>query len=232
MAFGFLSRSGSGHQASPKLRPRRSRFVAEVSALEEKKLMSFVVRATAVPNIIYPATGKYIPVVVSGEAIEYHVTTPTVDGVTKVDVTYETLPGPKIARYRVVDEYREDEPQGNITLTPVGGGVFNFSFTVYLQASRSSEAIAGRRYYVDITANDIDKSFGGEYVPVQVPHSLTDRGPGPKLPPTKTTTTTVSAATTTKKAAATHPATATNTVTTKTTTKTSSSIGSFFSSLI
>ena len=150
---------------------------------------------------------------------------------TKVDVTYETLAGPKIARYRVIDEYRKEEPQGNITLTPEGGGIFDFSFTVYLQAARTEKSIAGRRYYIDITANDVDQSFGGEYVPVQVPVSLTDRGPGPKLPPTKTTTTTASAATTTtKKAASKETSTATTTVTT--TTKSSSNIGSFFSSLI
>ena len=64
--------------------------------------------------------------------------------------------------------------------------MFNFSFPIHLQASRSTRYPAGRRYYISVAAKDND-GWNGKTIPVQVPISLTDRGPGPVKgrPPSK-----------------------------------------------
>lgn len=147
------------------------RLTPEVAPLEGRALMAFAtVSATAVPSTLWPPNGRYVPVEVSGEFAEFVV-------VNNKQV-FKNLPGPKQANLTVVDEYHKDEPYGPVHLTYEGDGKYSYSFVIYLQASRSTEFAAGRRYYITVAAKDRD-GWNGKTIPVQVPISLTDRGPGP-----------------------------------------------------
>lgn len=151
----------------------RRRAMPELTALEERKLLYFSVAASAVPDTLWPPNDRYVPVTVSGTLREF-----AIEGNKQV---FKKLPGPKKANFQVVDEYRQDEPAGPIALTDVGGGKYTFSFTTHLQARRSTEFAAGRRYYIIVGARD-DDGWGGKVVTVQAPKSLKDRGPGPLEP--------------------------------------------------
>jgi hypothetical protein len=162
---------GERERAPKRLRP-------EIAPLEGRSLLAFIPTVTATPNLLWPPNGRDVEVIVSGTFKEY-----TIVGTgTKAHQVFESLPGPKQADYQVVDEYRRDQPRGPVQLVDQGGGNFTFSFPVFLQASRSTEYAAGRRYYITVGAKDSD-SWAGLTVPVQVPISPNNRGPGPLVPP-------------------------------------------------
>ncbi len=151
---------------------RARRLAPQVAPLEDRQLLYFSVAATAVPSVIWPPNGRYVPVVVSGTFKEF--------ALVNSKQVFENLSGPKVANFQVVDEYHRDEPAGPIQMIDEGHGQYGFSFTINLQAERANEYVAGRRYYVIVAANDVN-GWAGETVPVQVPHSLKDRGPGPQV---------------------------------------------------
>lgn len=161
---------GRSHSARAKSR-RRAR--PELTALEDRMLLYFGVEATVVPDTLWPPNGRFVPVTVSGTFHEF-----AIEG---TKVVYKKLPGPKKANFQVVDEYRQFEPAGPITMVDEGGGRFTFSFTIHLQAKRSTEFVAGRRYYITVAARD-DDGWGAKTLAVQAPKSLQDRGPGPLQP--------------------------------------------------
>lgn len=181
-----LSRACSGlRRGKPPAAHSKSRraLVPQVAGLEERLLQYFGVKATVVPNTLWPPKNQYVPVTISGTLLEFSMV-----GNKQV---FGAIPGPKKANFRVVDEYRQDEPTGPIPLVDEGKGKYSFSVTFYLQARRAEEFIAGRRYYITVAAQDRD-GWGSRELHVQVPRTLQDRGPGPiptvpsKIPP-KTT---------------------------------------------
>jgi hypothetical protein len=156
----------------PQAKSRR-RAAPELTALEDRILQYFSVEATVVPSTLWPPNDRYVPVTVSGKLHEFAI-------VNNKQVFME-LGGPKRANFQVTDEYRRDEPSGPIKLEKQGGGVYTFSVTFHLQAKRAEDFIAGRRYYINVAAKDIN-GWGAKELAVQVPRSLQDRGPGPLQP--------------------------------------------------
>lgn len=165
---------GSERRGTSARRSRR-RLEPQLAPLESRQLLYFSPAvATAVPTTLWPPNSQYVPVVVSGQFKEFTLV--------NNKAVFKLLPGPKQASFNVVDEYHRDEPMGPIHLTNEGGGVFSYSFTIHLQASRSTQFAAGRRYYINVAATDSD-GWSGKTLVVQVPISLKDRGPGPVVVP-------------------------------------------------
>ncbi|WP_422925002.1 hypothetical protein [Singulisphaera sp. PoT] len=173
-AMAMLNRLFRGLGLDPqgnKARRGRRRLEPQLAPLESRQLLYFSPAvATAVPSTLWPPNGGYVPVVVSGTFREF--------ALVNDKPVFTLLPGPKQASFNVVDEYHKDEPSGPIHLKNEGGGVFSYSFTINLQASRSEQFAAGRRYYINVAAKDND-GWSGKTLVVQVPLSLKDRGPGP-----------------------------------------------------
>ncbi|WP_406697259.1 hypothetical protein V5E97_00335 [Singulisphaera sp. Ch08] len=153
----------------PRAKARR-RAAPELTSLEDRILQYFSVDATVVPSTLWPPNQRYVPVTLTGTLHEFSV----VNG----RQVFQELGGPKKANFQVTDEYRRDEPYGPMKLENQGGGKYTFSVTFHLQARRAEEFIAGRRYYLNVTARDID-GWAGKQLAVQVPRTLEDRGPGP-----------------------------------------------------
>ncbi|MBX6315034.1 MAG: hypothetical protein IRY99_19285, partial [Isosphaeraceae bacterium] len=147
----------------PPARRRRGGQV-EVTPLEDRHLLYAVVGGVLVnPSTLWPPNGRFVPVQVAGAIFESHKgEQPTAD-------------------FQLIDEYRKIDAAGPLTLVPFAPDVYTYRLTLPLQASRAEEYPAGRRYYIVIAARDSDGSTG-KVVPVQVPRSLKDRGPGPQVP--------------------------------------------------
>ena len=86
---------------------------------------------SVIPTTIWSPNGSMVPVTISGTAVD--------SGSGVATVTFE-----------VIDEYRQVQPSGTVTLAPDG----SFSFSVQLQASRKGSDKNGRVYTVRITATD------------------------------------------------------------------------------
>jgi hypothetical protein len=112
-----------------------------------------VIIISAPPQVLWPPSGKMVPVRVSGTI------TDTGSG---VDVNR--------ASYAVIDEYGEVEPQGAITVGPEG----SFSFTIWLRASRRGTDRDGRRYTVTVRAIDNAGNDESQAIAVTVPHDQKD----------------------------------------------------------
>ncbi|MCA1684971.1 MAG: hypothetical protein LC745_03100 [Planctomycetia bacterium] len=140
--------------------PRR--LAPEVTALEGRELL-FVNAGLGflkvAPPVLAPS-GQYTTVTVSGQ----------IGG---------SRPVPPVAFYFVNDEYRVDEPHAAgipLTLdhTRAGGGavktwyVYSYSFTIPLQAKRSTHTYDGRHYDIYVGATDTDGT-DGQYAHVSVP---------------------------------------------------------------
>jgi len=150
----------------PRSQPSPRRFQAAVDALEERQLLTFSIKTVQVqPQILFPPNGRFVPVQISGTAIEFHFNPAT------GKVTFNNQPGPKIGQFHVTDEYRQNNPTGVFTPVHTTGNQYTFSFTVNLEAKRSTEFPQGRRYYVAIGLKDGD-GWAGKTVAVWVPKSL------------------------------------------------------------
>lgn len=143
----FLPRAGRP-QTSPWRRRRPARPV--VDTLEGRALQTVVpikFIAVATPQIIPPTKNQYVPVVISGQVASTH---------------------PEVPRgfFHVTDEYRRVEPFGAVKLTPnladskYGIYQFDYSFTINLQATRSTNTPDGRHYNILIAAEDRDTADG------------------------------------------------------------------------
>lgn len=106
-----------------------------------------VITVSTTPTVLWPPSGKMVPVTVSG--------TITDSGCT---VT--------AAAYAVTDEYGKVQPSGLLTLGPGGA----YSFTVLLQASRLGADSGGRVYTVTVSASNNASRTGSEAKTVIVPH--------------------------------------------------------------
>jgi hypothetical protein len=83
------------------------------------------------PTSIWSPNGAMVPVTVSGTVTDLG------SGVASVT-------------YAVVDEYKQLQPAGTVTLNPDG----SYSFPVSLQASRKGSDRNGRTYTISVTATD------------------------------------------------------------------------------
>lgn len=155
---------------SPQAKSKRRRAAPELTPLEDRVLQYFSVDATVVPSTLWPPNDRYVPVTVTGTLREF--------SVVNNKQVFQELGGPKRATFQVTDEYRRDEPSGPIQLESQGGGKYTFSVTFHLQARRAEQFVAGRRYYINVAARDID-GWAAKQIAVQVPRTLQDRGPGP-----------------------------------------------------
>jgi len=111
------------------------------------------ITVSAVPKILWPANGKMVSVTVSGTIVD-----------TGSGVNIESV------QYQVNDEYGSVQPHGRLSLGPGG----NYSFTVFLQASRLGTDRDGRRYSIVIAGMDNAGNRAWNAYAVIVPH---DRQP-------------------------------------------------------
>jgi hypothetical protein len=108
-----------------------------------------VVTITATPATLWPPNGRMAPVVISGTIT---------DARSGVDVS--------TAAYAVIDEYRQVQPMGSVTLRSDG----RYSFTIQLQASRNGNDQNGRQYTITVSAHDRAGNTGSAATAVIVPH--------------------------------------------------------------
>lgn len=155
---------------------RRRRWLPEVGALEDRTLQAVnggLFTVTATPQVIPPPfDGRQVSVLIHGRI-----------GATDVK--------PPPAFFQVVDEYHDDEPRGDITLTPAPIGhrtirnqtfyYYGFSFPLSLQAKRSTATPDGRHYNLFVGATDNDGT-DGRTITVLVPKPIPPARhvPGPK----------------------------------------------------
>ena len=108
-----------------------------------------VITLSATPTILWPPDGRMVPVTVSGTI------TDSGSGVSA-----------RTAAYEVKDEYGKVQPKGTTTLDPGG----NYSFNIFLRASRLSIDRDGRRYIITVRASDNAGNNGSKMGMVTVPH--------------------------------------------------------------
>lgn len=105
---------------------------------------------TVEPQILTPVNNRLVPVVVSGFAVS-------------------TRPGNvPFTRFQVIDEYRQFEPSGRITLERINADSFRYSFTVNLPASKGTNDSVGRQFNILVITSDQDNA-AGKYKGVIVP---------------------------------------------------------------
>jgi hypothetical protein len=109
--------------------------------------------AYATPNSLWPPNHRFVAVTVTGHVSD------NLSGV---------VPG---VFYDVVDSEGTDQPSGLVPVDRNG----NFSFVVYLQASRLGQDKNGRLYTIDVFGVDAARNFGVGATYVLVPH---DQGNG------------------------------------------------------
>jgi len=105
----------------------------------------------AAPKTLWPANWQMMPVHISG----------TIVGLgSPVDASS--------AEYVVSDEYDRVEPSGHLSLDANG----KYSVTIFLQASRRTNDLDGRRYLIRISAQDTVGNKAVKWARVIVPHQL------------------------------------------------------------
>jgi hypothetical protein len=138
-----------------------------VTALESRQLLSLSptnIVVKAVPKILSPPNGQYVPVTVSGSFNES-----------------ATSASPSGFFY-VTDQYGKDEPRAAIALQQSASDphTFTFSFTIHLQAKRGSQTPNGRQYDILVGAHDANGAVG-KTIAVLVPkHPVHPHPHGPK----------------------------------------------------
>ena len=152
------------------------------------------------PKVILPADGRYVPVTVSGKITQTivtdlpgHVTvTPPQSELDALNARNERVPPPGQVVVRVTDQYRRDEPRLMTTYGPSGTAdrtffqpatkfsptaiaglirVYEYSFTINLQAKASNTQGGGRHYYINVFSSDKDggnDATGAVFVPDKV----------------------------------------------------------------
>jgi hypothetical protein len=137
--------------------------------LEDRTLQTFTAGPLRISTQILPPNNRLDPISVSGTFSEFHVS--VVNNTPKI--TLGVQPGPKRANFQVVDQYREVQPRGPITLNLIDptNGIYSFSFTFNLQATRRNADINGRQYHVIVGAGDKD-GWNGKVFTVLVPHDI------------------------------------------------------------
>ena len=108
-----------------------------------------VIAISATPKILWPPTGRIVPITVSGTIT---------DAGSGVNATTAT--------YAVKDEYGEIQPTGAISLGPEG----RYSFVVLLRPSRRGSDLNGRHYKIMVRAKDNAGNVGSNTAVVTVPH--------------------------------------------------------------
>jgi hypothetical protein len=144
----------------PLRRRRPHRHALEVMVLERRELQAVIESITTVhvhPGLLHNTpNGQFIPVAIFGDIATTRVENPA-------------------GFWFVTDEYRRVEPQGTMTLTPAGKfkgfPIEAFSFTIELQARRSTNTPDGRHYDIFVGATDSDGA-GGKTVAVYVPKTF------------------------------------------------------------
>jgi hypothetical protein len=138
---GFFRQFLAAGRTSGLWRHRRSRRRPEVDALEERRLLAVSnLVVTAVPNILSPPDGRYVPVTVSGQLVA-------------------TSASPPKGFFFVTDQYRAIEPRGAVALHPAStANLFTYSFTIHLRAKRGSQTPNGRQYDILVGATDKDNT--------------------------------------------------------------------------
>jgi len=101
--------------------------------------------------VLWPSTGKTVPVTVSGIIA---------DAVSGVDA--------RAATYAVTDEYGTVQPNGPVTVNTDG----SYAVTIRLQASRKDNDTNGPQYVVIVTAQNAAGNRGSATTSVTVPHDL------------------------------------------------------------
>jgi hypothetical protein len=136
---------------------RRKCRPPEVCPLEARELTTITgfSPVSSTTQFLTPPDGRSVPITLSGAIANDRST-------------------PPVVRVHVIDEYRRINIARHIPLTgPVGSDgkstVYNYSFTIHLEASRADQDVAGRQYYVIVTVKDRDNG-GARIVPVVVPH--------------------------------------------------------------
>lgn len=107
-----------------------------------------VVTLSATPKSLWPPNGNMVPVTVSGIAADTGCTIAT-------------------ASYAVKDEYGKVQPRATLTLGTEGA----YSFTIWLQASRTGTDLDGRLYTITVTARNNANETGSQSGVVIVPHN-------------------------------------------------------------
>jgi hypothetical protein len=150
---GLLEQLFPGKPKRASLRRPRRACRLDVAPLEDRTL-AFVgtITAVATPSILFPPNGRYVQVNVSGTIIE-------------------SLKQAPEAVFQVTDEYRRVEPRGHLTLHQVNSYTYSYSFSVYLQAERSTRVPDGRHYDILVAAVDADAG-NGKTIAVVVPRDV------------------------------------------------------------
>jgi len=116
-----------------------------------------VITANAVPATLWPPNGKQVAVTVSGNMV---------DDTSGID--------PSTATYSVIDEYGDNQPHGPVVIDANG----DYSFTVWLEASRDGHDLNGRTYIISVNAQDDQDNTGWSQINVVVPHDLSKQTKG------------------------------------------------------
>jgi hypothetical protein len=150
----FLRQLLAAIQTPAPRRPRRGSR-PELVGLEGRQLLTLSptkISLKAVPNILSPPNGQYVPVTVTGSFNE-----------SATDAAPSGF-------FYVTDQYGKLEPRAGVTLTqsPTDPHTYTFSFTIHLQAQRGSMTTNGRQYSILVGARDAAGAVG-KTIGVQVP---------------------------------------------------------------
>jgi hypothetical protein len=131
---------------TPAKRRRRDRCL-ELTTLEGRQLLTLSptnITVKAVPNILSPPNGQYVPVTVSGSFNE-----------SATDAAPSGF-------FYVSDQYGTDEPRAGIALhqSATDPHKYTFSFTIHLHAQRGSQSNNGRQYAILVGARDAAGAVG------------------------------------------------------------------------
>ncbi|WZO96598.1 hypothetical protein EP7_003598 [Isosphaeraceae bacterium EP7] len=139
--------SPSGQPRDRGIRERRP----ILDALERRDLMvTQIVFPAAVPHYVFPPDGRTVTIHVSGFV-----------------ATSRTDKAP-VAHFRVVDKYRQYEPQGIVALTKLDPNGYSYAFDVNVPAKNGPLDQQGRFFNILVEGTDQDTT-AGSYVRVSVP---------------------------------------------------------------
>ncbi|MEO6238666.1 MAG: VCBS repeat-containing protein [Vicinamibacterales bacterium] len=114
-----------------------------------------VVTASASPSTLWPASGRTVPVTISGTITDMG---------SGVD--------PSSARFQVTDEYGIVHPSGSIVVNQDG----SYRVRIWLTASRQGSDRDGRTYTITVSAKDKAGNLGSGKTEVHVPHDAAHVG--------------------------------------------------------